>query len=517
MGKKQHQKDKLYLTATEWKTIYGGKRANDEYHTHAEKSEFRRLPYDHCSLSLQPFQDPYCTPNGVIYDITNIVPFIQKYKIDPYSGEKFDAKNLIKLNFAKNADGFYHCPVLFKVFNENTHIVAIRTTGNVFSYEAVEQLNLKPSYFCDLINDQPFVKKDIIEIQNPLNIDKFNITDFYYVKNNLALNDGDEDTSNLRVVNNETRETLKELSKVEENEFLKNLSESQKPTPSAKADKFNSAHFSTGRAAASFTSTVMEPVMKVEAAVLDQFSFRYQYVKKKGYVRLVTNFGNLNLELYCDQVKKTCDNFIGLCRKGYYDNVKFHRLIKHFMAQCGDPTGTGKGGESLFGKPFEDEFCKLYSHDGRGVLSMANAGSNTNKSQFFITFRSCKHLDNKHTIFGRVVGGMEVLSKIENVKTDDKDRPVEDVRILKAIVFVDPYKEAEELIENEREKIKSEERKPTKKVESEKPKVYRKGVGSFINLEEIHRKLQTSDNGDNVSKTKKSKVGMSSFGQFSNW
>lgn len=515
MGKKQHQKDKLYLTATEWKTLYGGKRANDEYHTHSEKSEFKRLPYDHCSLSLQPFRDPYCMSNGVVYDITNIVPFIQKFGIDPYSGEKIEVKSLIKLNFAKNQEDFYHCPVLFKVFNENTHIVAIKTTGNVFCYEAVEQLNLKPSHFFDLINDKPFTKKDIIEIQNPLNIDKFNISDFFYVKNNLNAKEDDEDKSNLRIVNNETRETLKELSSIEENEFLKNLSDSQKPAPVGKADKFNSAHFSTGRAAASFTSTVMEPVMKVEAAVLDEFSYRYQYVKKKGYVRLVTNFGNLNLELYCNQVTKTCDNFVTLCKRGYYDNVKFHRLIKHFMIQGGDPTGTGKGGESIFGKPFEDDFCKLYSHDGRGILSMANSGPNTNKSQFFITFRSCKHLDKKHTIFGRVVGGMDVLTKIENVKTDDKDHPVEAIIIEKAVVFVDPFKEAEDIIESEREKINSQ-KNSAKKINKDnvKPKTYRKGVGSFINLEEIHSKLEESDD---MPQTKKSKTAMSTFGQFSNW
>ena len=237
-------------------------------------------------------------------------------------------KQLIKLNFSKNSDGVYHCPVLFKVFNQNSHIVAIKTTGNVFSYEAVEQLNLKANHFRDLINDQPFIKKDIIEIQNPLHLDKFNITDFYYVKNNLALKNEDEDKSNLRLVNNETKETLKELSTLEEDSFLKKLSDEQKPTTSRKADKFNSAHFSSGRAAASFTSTVMEPVMSVEAAVLDEFVIRYPYVKKKGYVRMVTNYGNLNLELHCDTVTKTCDNFMTLCKRGYYDGTSFHRLIK---------------------------------------------------------------------------------------------------------------------------------------------------------------------------------------------
>lgn len=518
MGKKQHQKDKLYLTTKEWTTLYGGRRANDEYHTHSERSQFKRLPFDHCSLSLQPFKDPYMTPNGVLYDLTNIVPFVQKFGIDPFSGEKLELKQLIKLNFHKNEeDGTYYCPILRKTFNQHTRIVAIKATGNVYSYEAVEQLNLKPNHLFDLTNDEKFTKKDIVEIQNPTNLDKFNINNFYYVKNNLSLDEAEEDKSNLRTVNNETRETLKELETVEENAFLKNLAESHKPPPKVKVDKFNAAHYSTGRAAASFTSTVMEPVWQVEAAAIDNYTIRYKYVNKKGYVRLVTNFGNLNLELHCDQVPKTCDNFMLLCKRGYYDGVKFHRLIKHFMIQGGDPTSTGRGGESAFDtKTFEDEFNKLYSHDGRGILSMANSGPDTNKSQFFITFRSCKHLDNKHTIFGRVVGGLDVLSKIENVRTDDDDKPQEVIKIIKTMIFTDPYKEAEEIIEKERKN--EEEQKlngPKKAKQAEtKPAVFRKGVGSFINLDKVQKELQADSNDGAGPSQKKQKT---TIGNFDNW
>lgn len=525
MGKKQHQSDKLYITSKEWTSLYGGKRANDEYHSHSERSEFKRLPYDHCSLSLQPFRDPYITSNGVIYDLTNIVPFLQKYGVDPYSGEKLQAKQLTKLNFQKNADGFYHCPVLFKVFNQNSHIVAIKTTGNVFSYEAVEQLNLKAGHFRDLLNDQPFTKKDIIDIQNPQHLDKFNIMDFYYIKNNLLLKNDDEDSSNLRKINNETKETLKELETVEENALLKKMAGSssgaagQKP---GKADHFSAAHYSTGRAAASFTSTVMEPVVSVEAAILDEFVIRYPYVKKKGYVRLTTNLGNLNLELHCETVTKTCDNFMTLCKRGYYDGTKFHRLIKNFMIQGGDPTGTGRGGESAFarGEPFEDEFNKLYSHEGRGILSMANSGPDSNKSQFFITFRSCKHLDNKHTIFGRVVGGLEVLSRMEATKVDDGDRPLEAITILKTTVFVDPYREAEELIASERTKMGESSgaagllRKRQQEEAAKPKKVFRQGIGSFINLDDVHKKISGEGGGDEASKSKKAR---STFGNFDSW
>lgn len=103
--------------------------------------------------------------------------------------------------------------------------------------------------------------------------------------------------------------------------------------------------------------------------------------QKKGYVQIVTSLGAMNIELFANFVPKTCENFIELCERKYYNNTKFHRLIPNFMVQGGDPTGSGRGGESIFGKPFEDEFHPKLSHNGPGILSMANAGKNTNKSQ----------------------------------------------------------------------------------------------------------------------------------------
>ncbi len=111
------------------------------------------------------------------------------------------------------------------------------------------------------------------------------------------------------------------------------------------------------------------------------------------------------------------------------------------MLQGGDPTGTGKGGTSIWGKNFNDEFDGPLTHDSRGILSMANKGKNTNSSQFFITYRPAKHLDRKHTIFGRVVGGLETLSRLENAPTDSSDRPVDEIKILDVVVFVDPFEE----------------------------------------------------------------------------
>jgi peptidyl-prolyl cis-trans isomerase B (cyclophilin B) len=140
-----------------------------------------------------------------------------------------------------------------------------------------------------------------------------------------------------------------------------------------------------------------------------------------------TNHGDIKLELFDDDAPKTVHNFRDLAGKGFYDGLVFHRVIKDFMIQGGCPQGTGTGGP---GYTFEDEFNdhKIV----RGALAMANAGPNTNGSQFFIvTTDAAPWLDGKHTVFGQVVDGMDVVDKIEGGKTDARDRPVDDARIEK--------------------------------------------------------------------------------------
>lgn len=168
-----------------------------------------------------------------------------------------------------------------------------------------------------------------------------------------------------------------------------------------------------------------------------------------------TNKGDFAIKLFPKQAPKTVENFLGLVAKNYYDGIIFHRVIKDFMIQGGDPTGTGMGGQSLWGAPFEDEFSnELFNI--RGALSMANAGPATNGSQFFIVqnqnmpaqmeeqmvaagypkeiieaYRQggTPWLDHRHTVFGQVVSGMEIVDEIANVKTGIQDKPVEEVVI----------------------------------------------------------------------------------------
>lgn len=149
-------------------------------------------------------------------------------------------------------------------------------------------------------------------------------------------------------------------------------------------------------------------------------------------VLLDTSMGRFVLELYWDEAPKTCHNFVQLAALGKYDDVVFHRVIKDFMIQGGDPTGTGRGGSSVYGAPFEDEIDSRLCHTGAGVLSMANSGPNTNSSQFFITLAPTPWLDGKHTIFGRVYSGMGIVEHIGSCQTDAGNRPVDPIVIRSA-------------------------------------------------------------------------------------
>jgi len=131
--------------------------------------------------------------------------------------------------------------------------------------------------------------------------------------------------------------------------------------------------------------------------------------KKKYKAHMETDKGTMVIELFADKTPMTVNNFVFLAREGYYDNVIFHRVIDNFMVQGGDPTGTGRGGP---GYKFGDEFDSSLKHDKQGILSMANAGPGTNGSQFFITHGPTPHLNGKHTVFGQVVEGLDVLMSI---------------------------------------------------------------------------------------------------------
>jgi len=154
---------------------------------------------------------------------------------------------------------------------------------------------------------------------------------------------------------------------------------------------------------------------------------------------LQTTQGDIELELRSDLAPKTVENFTTHIKNGYYNGTIFHRVIKNFMIQGGDPTGTGRGGKSIWGGKFEDELTPKAHFNKVGVLAMANAGPNTNGSQFFITTAKTPWLNGRHTIFGYVMNekSMQVVRKLENVKTNGRyggDKPLEEQKIIKAYI-----------------------------------------------------------------------------------
>jgi len=151
-------------------------------------------------------------------------------------------------------------------------------------------------------------------------------------------------------------------------------------------------------------------------------------------VLIETNKGTIEITLYPKIAPKAVENFVTHAKDGYYNGTVFHRVIKDFMIQGGDPKGNGTGGESIWGKPFEDEYDADLTFDKKGLLAMANRGPTTNGSQFFITTAPTPWLNNRHTIFGKVTKGDNVVEEIENSKTGAQDRPVEEIKIKKMTV-----------------------------------------------------------------------------------
>lgn len=441
---------------------------------------------------MQPFQHPYCTAEGIIFDLSHIEPWLKKHGTNPVDGKSLKSSELTKLNFLKNDEEEYVDPVTYKAFTDNTHIIALRNTGNVFGWDTIERLNIKAKNWKDLITDEDFTRKDIITLQDPQNLESRDLSSFKYVKEGVSTltdeqqRERNDPTNNLNlaamgssakvirakeaVAKARAERTAAEEAKQAKLALSKNLAltgQRNGKVNSMQAPKvlpFNAAAHTSGKAAASFTSTGLTPYTTNERALLsdEEYMLKPRRVKQKGYARIETNLGNLNIELNTEFAPKAVWNFIQLAKKGYYSNMNFHRNIRNFMIQGGDPTGSGRGGQSIWNKPFEDEFGQSpLTHSERGTISMANKGKNTNTSQFFIIYRPATHLDRKHTIFAKLVDeeSEATLKKLENVKTDEGNRPTEDCQIENVTVFVNPFEEflknkaAHDAAEKEEEEI----------------------------------------------------------------
>ncbi|TDL28702.1 cyclophilin-like protein [Rickenella mellea] len=419
--------DKLYITHSEHSGAVGGQHSSSSGFKAKQQAPHpgARTPFDCCALSFQPFSHPVCARNsdgtGTVYDLINIIPWLKQHNnTHPVTGEPLTPNDLITLNYSRKPSGEIHDPISFKPFSEHSHIVVIATTGNVYLAESIKGGK-------DLLSDTSFKRHDVITLQNPHAV---------------------QTTSSTPIT-------------------AKNVSESKavvaKPSPvtaaAKKAVPWNVSPYSTGLPGASLTSTSVDPLTESSRLVWDEEELMFEAIlnppkgkgkekdvgKRRAYVRVVTSLGgSLNLELFCEKAPKTCYNFLMLAREGKYDNCIFHRLVPGFMIQTGDPTGTGSGGQSYWGTPFRDEhdLKGAAKHDSRGIVAMANRGAGTNGSQFYVTFKAAAHLDRKHTVFGKLVGGEDVLDALERLPLKDgTERPSKAVKITEVVIYQDPFEE----------------------------------------------------------------------------
>jgi peptidyl-prolyl cis-trans isomerase-like protein 2 len=466
-------KEKQYQSASEhraYSQIRSGKAAAAG--THGVQ---RRLPFSCCALTLTPFENPVCNKEGIVFENSAILPFLMKHKMDPVTGNQpATSRDLITLNMDKDEEGRWQCPVLTKPFADHTKIVAViqRPEGNeanVYSYDAFYELNVKAKNYEDLISGKTFHKtKDVLILNDP-NDDDLNrrrdINSFYHVTHNREL---EQNKSNAGLVKHSMTASriMEQLQKKKRDEAkaatkkrstidsaIHPSAQDGKKRPKVLAEDVLGVKYNSGKSsgATSTSMAVSYDVQAREATEEEILQARLAVMrkrKKKGYVRLRTTMGDLTLELHCDIAPRTCTNFLGLCQAGKYDDTRFHRLIPGFMIQ-GGKAKDGEDDESIWGGAFTDEFDDRLKHTGVGVLSMANSGTNTNRQQFFITFKSCNHLDRKHSIFGNIIDGTDLLAAMEKVPADKKERPIDPIKIIATEIIVNPAKEAEEL-ENKR-------------------------------------------------------------------
>lgn len=449
----------------------------------------RKLPFNCCALTLTPFTTPVCTATAtaasqsqtqsgiaIVFDSTALTEFLVTHKKDPVTGLPLTTRDIITLHMDQDEEGRWQCPVLTKPFADHTKVVAIldrkKNEAYVYSYEAYKELNVKSKNWTDLTTGKKFSPKtDVLILNDPQN-DEFqkrrDIQTFWHIQNGRSiLLEQQASATNVKHSVTATRimeQIQKEKKRTASTTGTATSTQTQQQ-PTAKklkifADDVTGVRFTSGKASGSLTSTAMDvasdnTIREATPEEILQSQFKVmRSQKQKGYVRIMTNLGDLLVELHCDIAPRTCTNFLGLCQAQKYDGTNFHRLIPNFMIQGGKPKKAGGEDASLWGPAFVDEFDDRLKHtEGGGVVSMANAGPGTNKRQFFITFKAAPHLDRKHSIFGQVVDGMSVLKKMEACASDKKDRPLETITIIKTEILIDPAKDAEELEQKRMEEL----------------------------------------------------------------
>ncbi|KAF7306818.1 Cyclophilin-type peptidyl-prolyl cis-trans isomerase [Mycena indigotica] len=510
--------NKLYITHAEHSGLHGAHSSSIGHKQKAEAHPAQITPFDCCAISFQEFKNPVCAANadgtGTVFDLVNIIPWLKQHNNEhPITKAPLTPADLITLHYSrKEASGELHDPISFKPFSQHSHIVAIKTTGNVFLAESIKGGR-------DLVADVPFKKEDVVTLQNPHGLPSASLP-------------------SVAPIATSSKPTPKPQTVA-----------SAVPVKAKIEDPWNVSPYSNGLPGASLTSTSVDPQAAASSKLVwDEEELMFEDIsnppkgkakekdvgKRRAYVRVVTTLGgsSLNLELYCEKAPKTCYNFLMLARSHKFDNCLFHRLVPDFMIQTGDPTGTGAGGTSYWETPFRDEhdLKGAAKHDSRGTLAMANKGAGTNGSQWYLTFRATPHLDKKHTVFGKLVGGEDVLDALEKLPLKPgTERPAQPVRIKEVIIYQDPFQEYKDRLAKKLARKKEAEQGTgtdgvMQKKEGDDMNAFgvklgsgnsvfgaarEGGVGKYLNLK---RPTPATDGG-----SEKKKQRTTGFGSFDNW
>lgn len=457
---------------------------------------------------------------AVLFDNAALMEFVLKNQRDPVTGRPLKSSQIIRLHMDQDGEGRWQCPILTKPFADHTKIVAVldrsgkksstATEAFVYSYEAYHELNVKPKNWHNLTTGHKFhPKKDVLLLNDPANSElqsKRDINKFWHIQHNRSKPASGASTASKPGTDIQKSVTATRIMEQIEKERKQKAQDEKEATKKDKANQqkqplslyqkvkqrdyrvlakdVTGVQYTAGAASRSLTSTSMDVANQNderEATEEEIMQFYFRILKtqrkgEKGYVKLAIQFDKdysgigvpptkdfveILVELHCDIVPRTCMNFIGLCQEHQYDGAVFHRIIPSFMMQGGKAPNGAKD-QSFWGAAFVDEFDDRLKHNEAGILSMANAGSNTNLQQFFITFKECSHLDRKHSVFGQVVDGMDrLMNRMKQVKTDKKDQPLsESITIAKAEIISDPIQEVQEQ-EDERLRKLAQERSKT--------------------------------------------------------
>jgi peptidyl-prolyl cis-trans isomerase-like protein 2 len=478
MGKKRCQKDRLYLTAKELRENFGLNKI--ESHKYS-----RNLPFFHCAISMKPFKYPVCTKDGIIFDILNIIPYIQKYGKHPITGEILDLNDLIKLNFCKLNDDEFYCPILQTAFTSRTHIVAIRTSGNVYCYEAINQLHLKTKSMQDLKSGESFKKSDLITIQNPshkateINQIELPINAFINYENLKCKKRG-----NLVFSENSNFDIKQDLSKYKNRTWIETSAcessllnfrpgastwNTDKLTVEEQGEKKTKKitkrqhhvrvkeilekrsickiiELSTNVSSLSFTSTVISrPTNNLIPNKNERQLKRLQRKPKiKGYVKLRTNIIDLDMELNCETAPKTCDLFLIMCQTGSCDNIIIKKCNENFMIKSSKIRGNIAANELIVSYLSNDAPDKLANHKQRGLISLSKIEFNLENPHFCILLKPAHHFNNDHIVFGKIVSGLETIDTIGNPITNLSCESLTHIRVIGVDILLDPFLEESE-------------------------------------------------------------------------